>query len=102
MSSPTKSFRFGPGFAESLTVRVWTKRGTEGRCKAARVTGTVRLARTIDYDTLEVDERFTAWEGEVGIHEDARLVWDAFNGDDLSAHALAMHAVDYACEKENA
>lgn len=92
-------FRFGPGFLESVTVRVWTARGSGGDRKKARVSGSVRLAREIDYDRFDLDESFSSWWGEKNGDNDGALVWLAANGDEDAARALAETAVTYALEE---
>src|SRR4051794_11764786 len=97
----TQTFRFGPGYLESIRLRVWTKpnrvsRGASVKYLGAEVVGSVDLATPVGMERVEVREFTSAWTSETD--DVAQLVTAARAGDETAAVVLADQLVEWALE----
>lgn len=98
--SRTRLFRFGPGYLESIALRVWTKPSRSAldgsKFYGARIEGSVDLCDGNGYlERVPVYAEDAAWSNEP--HDHARLIATVRQAADLDkAEALAHRLVEYA------
>jgi len=92
-----KTFRFGPGSLESITVSVWTAPGSNSQRVKGRAEGSYRVYCGMGNEhTVEIKEEFSGWAGEASRDADVALLFACRDGNADAAATLAGNAVEYA------
>jgi hypothetical protein len=101
--SRTRTFRFSPGYLESVILRVWTKpsRSSMDHAKlyAARIEGTLDLCDGDGYlERVTVNAEDCAWSSDPGDRQEM-IATVRQTGDLQAAEALAHQLSEYAIEE---
>lgn len=98
----TRTFRFGPGSLESLTLKVWTARQRGGRREGmprqikATLIGFYTVYGEFGDERVVINEGASAWTSEDT--DEARKLASARAGDQEAAEDLAGDLINYALE----